>query len=48
MAGHPKAEMAAAYRLGRKVMGNEDHSIVLLLAKTLGALGLLSSKDSTV
>jgi hypothetical protein len=29
-------------------MGNRDHSIVLLIAEALGALGLLNSEDSTV
>ncbi|KAF8858168.1 hypothetical protein BDZ45DRAFT_726154 [Acephala macrosclerotiorum] len=41
-------DSAAAYRLGRNVMGNRDHSIVLLIAEALGALGLLNSKGSTV
>ncbi|CZR68745.1 uncharacterized protein PAC_18644 [Phialocephala subalpina] len=41
-------DSAAAYRLGRKVMGNKDHSIVLLIAETLGAFDLLSAKGSTV
>jgi hypothetical protein len=30
------------------VMGNRDHSIVLLIAEALGALGLLNSKGSGV
>jgi hypothetical protein len=41
-------DSAAAYRLGRNVMGNRDHSIVLLIAEALGALGLLNSKGSGV
>jgi hypothetical protein len=33
-------DTALAYRLGRKIMGKEHHGIVLIIAETVGALGL--------
>jgi hypothetical protein len=38
-------DASRAYGLGRNITGKEHHGIVLLIAETLGALGLLGLED---
>lgn len=39
-------DSAAAYRLGRKIMGHDTQGIVVLVAEAIGGLGLLHQKDN--